>query len=326
MGKTAFSFVIPVYNEEAVLPLLLHRLARVTEKIDGRCEIIFVDDGSRDSSAIVLAELARTNPQYRYIRFARNFGHQIAVSAGLRAATGDAVIILDADLQDPPEVALDLIAKWREGYEVVYAQRTKRAGEPFLKKATAHVFYRALSRLSTIELPRDVGDFRLVDRAAVDAFLAMPEYNRYVRGMFAWIGFRQTSVPYERDPRAAGSTKYPLRKMLSLAANAIVSFSDAPLKAAIYVGAMISAAALAFGAYVVLRALFWTEGLVDGWASTVAIVSLLSGVNMLMTGIVGLYVGRIHSEVKNRPLYIVERRVGFDHAINEHSVPQKRSA
>lgn len=317
MREIIFSFVIPVYNEEAVIPLLLHRLERLLAMVDGAVEVIFVDDGSSDSSPLFLANLARTDTRYCYVRLARNFGHQIAITAGLEAARGQAVIIMDADLQDPPETVVAMIAKWREGYEVVYAQRISRTAETALKRASAHLFYRFVNRLAAIDIPPDVGDFRLVDRAAVDAFLRLPESNRYVRGMFAWIGFRQTSVPYERKGRAAGVSKYPLRKMLSLAASAVISFSDAPLRLAIWAGAMVSAGSLAYGVYVLSRALFWTDGLVDGWASTIAVISLLSGVNMLLTGLVGLYVGRIHTEVKRRPLYIVSRTVGFDaqHAI-----------
>jgi dolichol-phosphate mannosyltransferase len=312
MREIVFSFVIPIYNEEAVIPLLLRRLERLLADVGEPAEIIFVDDGSSDSSSVFLANLARTDSRYCYLRLARNFGHQIAITAGLEAARGQAVIIMDADLQDPPETALDMIAKWREGYEVIYAQRISRAAETPLKRATAHLFYRVINRLAAIEIPPDVGDFRLVDRVAVDAFLQLPETNRYVRGMFAWIGFRQTSVLYEREARAAGVSKYPLRKMLSLAASAIISFSDAPLRLAIWAGALVSAASLSYGGYVLLRALFWTDGLVDGWASTVIVISLLSGVNMLLTGVVGLYVGRIHAEVKRRPLYVVSRKIGFE--------------
>lgn len=314
MSAIDFSFVIPVYNEEAVIPLLLRRLELLIASIDGTCEVIFVDDGSRDSGSLFLANLARENRRYRYLRLARNFGHQIAITAGLEASIGRAVIIMDADLQDPPEVVHQMIAKWREGYEVVYAQRVSRAVESPFKRITAHLFYRLMTRLAAIEVPRDVGDFRLVDRAAVDAFLQLPETNRYVRGMFAWIGFNQAAVPYERDARAAGVSKYPLRKMIGLAANAIISFSDAPLRLAIWAGALVSLAALGYGGYAVARALLWSDGLVDGWASTVVVISLLSGVNMLLTGIVGLYIGRIHNEVKRRPLYVVSRRVGFEEA------------
>ena len=241
----------------------------------------------------------------------RNFGHQIAITAGIEAASGDAVIIMDADLQDPPEVVLDLIAKWKEGFEIVYARRLSRTGESHLKRWTASFFYRCLSLATAVDIPRNVGDFRLVDRAALDAFRAMPEHDRFVRGMFAWIGFRQTAVDYHRDARAAGSTKYPWRKMLRLAVDGVVGFSDVPLRLALWTGSIVSVGALLFGTYVLVLAVV-DKSLVSGWASTIVVLSLLSGVNLLMTGIVGLYVGRIHAEVKNRPLYIVARKVGFD--------------
>ncbi|WP_020179211.1 glycosyltransferase family 2 protein [Methylopila sp. M107] len=312
MSGKKISFVIPVYNEEAVLPILIRRLGLLLAKLDAPAEVIFVDDGGKDAGGVYLAELARNDPRYRYIALSRNFGHQVAITAGMEAATGDAVIVMDADLQDPPEVALELVAKWREGYEIVYARRERREGETVFKRWTASAFYRVVAKLSRVEIPRDVGDFRLVDRAALDAFLKMPEQNRFVRGMFAWVGFRQAEVLYRREARAAGVTHYPLRKMLSLAGSAIVSFSDAPLRLALWFGTLVSLGAMGYGAYVLVRALFWSDGLVEGWASTILITSFLSGINLLMTGIVGVYVGRIYSEAKRRPLYLVSRKIGFD--------------
>lgn len=314
MSGQTISFVIPVFNEEAVIPLLIRRLNTMFAELDATPEVIFVDDGGTDAGGVYLAELARRDPRYRYIALSRNFGHQVAITAGMEAATGDAVIVMDADLQDPPHVALDLIAKWREGFEVVYAKRAARDGETPFKRWTATAFYRIVNRLSSIDIPQDVGDFRLVDRAALDAFLKMPEQNRFVRGMFAWVGFRQTQVLYRREARAAGTTHYPLRKMLSLAGSAVVSFSDVPLRLALWAGSIVSLIAMGYGVYVLLRALFWSEGLVEGWASTILVVSMLSGVNLLMTGVVGVYVGRIYSEAKKRPLYLVSRKVGFDRA------------
>lgn len=312
MRSKLVSVVIPVFNEEAVLPQLVRRLNELIVVIEESVEIIFVDDGGSDAGGVFLAQLARTDPRYRYIALSRNFGHQVAITAGMEAARGDAVIVMDADLQDPPHVVLELLAKWREGYEVVYARRVARDGETIFKRWTASAFYRLINRLSRIEIPSDVGDFRLVDRAALDAFLQMPEQNRFVRGMFAWVGFRQTAVDYHREARFAGVTRYPLRKMLSLAGSAVVSFSDAPLRVALWIGASVSLLAMLYGVYVLLRALFWAEGLVNGWASTVLVVSMLSGMNLLMTGVVGVYVGRIYSEAKRRPLYLVSRRVGFE--------------
>jgi dolichol-phosphate mannosyltransferase len=305
-----YSIVVPVYNEEAVIPLLLKRLDALVAGLDAPAEVILVDDGSRDCSGIVLRARARDDAHYRYIRLTRNFGHQIAITAGMEAARGKAVIVMDADLQDPPEVVQEMIARWREGYDVVYARRVARDGESVLKRWTAACFYKILSRLSSVDIPQDVGDFRLVDRKVLDAFLAMPEQDRFVRGMFAWLGFRQTAVDFRRPARAAGETKYPLWKMVRLAANAVIGFSDVPLKMAIWAGLAVSGFALCVGFYAIAR--YLANEVVTGWTSTVVIVSFFSGINLLVTGIMGLYVGRIHAEVKRRPLYVVEERVGFD--------------
>jgi dolichol-phosphate mannosyltransferase len=310
-GGPKYSFVIPIFNEEAVLPILFRRLDQLMAKLDGPAEVILVDDGSRDAGSVYAAAKAKDDTRFRYMALSRNFGHQIAITAGIDAAAGDAVIVMDADLQDPPDVALDLIAKWKEGFEIVYARRISRAGESKLKLWTANLFYRFLRRATAVDIPRNVGDFRLVDRAALDTFRAMPERDRFVRGMFAWMGFRQTAVDYHREARAAGETKYGWRKMFRLAFDGIVGFSDAPLRLALWIGSLVSAGALLYGVYVLILAMV-DRSLVTGWASTIVILSLLSGVNLMMTGIVGLYVGRIHAEVKNRPLYVVARKVGFD--------------
>jgi dolichol-phosphate mannosyltransferase len=311
-GAVRYSIVIPIFNEEAVLPILLRRIDALMDKLDGPAETIFVDDGSTDCSSIVLEAKARDDHRCRYIGLTRNFGHQIAITAGMDAAKGDAVIVMDGDLQDPPEVVLDMIAKWKEGYHIVCGRRLAREGESAFKRWTAALFYRLLGRLCAIEIPNDVGDFRLIDGTALDAFRAMPEHDRFVRGMFAWLGFRAAEVVFSRPARAAGDSKYPLRKMLRLAVNGVIGFSDAPLRLAIWAGMSVSGLALLYGFYVIG---LWVTGshLVTGWSSTIVIVSFLCGINMLMTGIMGLYVGRIHAEVKGRPLYVVGRRVGFDH-------------
>jgi len=303
--------VIPIFNEEAVLPILLRRIDTLMDQLDGPAETIFVDDGSTDCSSIVLEAKARDDHRCRYVGLTRNFGHQIAITAGMDAAKGDAVVVMDGDLQDPPEVVLDMIAKWKEGYQIVCGRRLAREGESAFKRWTAGLFYRLLGRLSAIEIPSEVGDFRLVDRQALDAFRAMPEHDRFVRGMFAWLGFRAAEVAFRRPARAAGDSKYPLRKMLRLAVNGFIGFSDAPLRLAIWAGMSVSGLALLYGFYVIG---LWLTGssLVTGWSSTIVIVSFLCGINMLMTGIMGLYVGRIHAEVKGRPLYVVGRRVGFE--------------
>jgi polyisoprenyl-phosphate glycosyltransferase len=310
-GGTRYSVVVPVYNEQAVLPVLLRRLDLLAQSLDGPAEVIFVDDGSNDASPIVLQAKAKNDPRFRYIRLSRNFGHQVAITAGMDVATGDAVIVMDADLQDPPEVVGEMIARWKEGYEVVYGRRLSREGESKFKLWTADLFYKLLRRLSSTDIPRDTGDFRLVDRKVIDAFREMPEQDRFVRGMFAWLGFRQTEVAFHRLPRAAGATKYSLWKMVRLAANAALGYSDAPLRLAIWCGSAVSLLAMLYGLYVVALSLAHSH-LVEGWSSTIVIISFLCGLNMLMTGIMGLYVGRIHAEVKRRPLYVVAHRVGFD--------------
>jgi polyisoprenyl-phosphate glycosyltransferase len=306
-----YSMVIPIYNEEAVLPILLRRLDALLDALDAPAEAIFVDDGSRDAGPIVLEAKARADERYRFIKLSRNFGHQIAITTGMERAAGQAVIVMDADLQDPPEVALEMIAKWKEGFEIVYAERLSRDGESRFKRATADLFYRLLDKLSNVEIPRNVGDFRLVDRKALNSFLAMPERDRFVRGMFAWIGFRQTVVRFHRPPRAAGETKYSLAKMIRLAANGVVSFSDAPLRVALWAGLAISSLAILYGLWVIAR---WTmdADFARGWSSIVVLVAFLGGANMLMTGVMGVYVGRIYAEVKRRPLYIVDKAIGFE--------------
>jgi glycosyltransferase involved in cell wall biosynthesis len=317
-----FSIVIPVFNEEAVLPILLRRCDALMGELDGPAETIFVDDGSTDCTSIILRAKAKDDPRYRYIGLSRNFGHQVAITAGMDAATGDAVVVMDADLQDPPEVVLDMVARWKEGYDVVYARRLSREGENAFKRWTAHLFYRLLGSISAIRIPDDVGDFRLIDRKVADAFRRMPEHDRFVRGMFAWLGFRQTEVAFHRLPRAAGETKYPVWKMLRLAVAGAISFSDVPLRLAIWLGLSVSVFAVLYGGFVICQ-WFVDRSLVTGWASTIVVISFLSGINLLMTGVMGLYVGRIHAEVKRRPLYVIDARVGFDRADTAEPLPAR---
>lgn len=306
-----YSFILPIYNEEAVLPTLFTRLDRLMERLDGAAEVILVDDGSRDVSGLMAAARAKDDPRYRYVGLSRNFGHQIAITAGMDRAEGEAIVVMDADLQDPPEVVLEMIAKWREGYDIVYAKRASREGENWLKLATAQAFYKVLSALSDVDIPQNVGDFRLIDRKVLEAFKTMPERDRFVRGMFSWLGFRQTAVEFHREARAAGVTKYSLKKMMRLASDGVVGFSDKPLRIALWLGVLVSALAALFGCYVVALSLAGSGNLVPGWASLAVLTSLLAGMNLLTIGIVGLYVGRIHNEVKMRPLYVVGREVGF---------------
>jgi polyisoprenyl-phosphate glycosyltransferase len=324
-GGIRYSIVVPVFNEEAVLPVLLRRLDMLMDGLDGPAETIFVDDASTDCSSIILQGKAKDDPRCHYIGLSRNFGHQIAITAGMDAAAGQAVIIMDADLQDPPEVVGDMIARWRDGYEIVHGRRLSRDGESKFKRWTASLFYRVLTRLSSINIPRDVGDFRLVDRKVLEAFRAMPERDRFVRGMFAWLGFRQTEVTFHRLPRVAGETKYPFWKMLRLAVNGALSFSEAPLWLAIWCGSAVSALTMLYGLYVTV---LWLANshLVKGWSSTIVVISFLCGLNMLMTGIMGLYIGRIHAEVKRRPLYVISQKVGFERDGATMSVHQFRSA
>ena len=306
-----YSLVVPIFNEEAVLPVLLRRLDGLLPRLDGPAEVIFVDDGSTDTSPIVLEARARADNRFRLLRLSRNFGQQVAMTSGMARARGQAIVIMDADLQDPPEIMLDMIAKWREGFEIVYAQRLSRDGESPFKLVTANLFYRVMGKLSDVDLPQNVGDFRLVDRKALDSFLAMPERDRFVRGMFSWIGFRQTVVQFHRPARAAGETKYSLAKMIRLAASGLVSFSDAPLRAALWAGVAVCGIAAAYALFVVAA---WAAGahLERGWSSIIVVMTFLGGANMLMTGVLGVYIGRIHSEVKRRPLYFVDREIGFE--------------
>ena len=309
-----FSFVIPFMNEEAVLPELLTRMTQLMADINDQSEVVLIDDGSRDKSAEIIAVHALQDPRVKLIRLSRNFGHQIAVTAGLDAVKGQAIIIMDADLQDPPEVVHDLIEKWREGFEIVHAQRQVREGETIFKRLSANLFYRMFSKLSSVDIPRNVGDFRLIDERVLQAIRSMPERDRFLRGMFAWVGFRQTLVQFDRAERLAGETKYPLKKMLRLAMDGVVSFSDAPLRLALWLGAIVSFGAIGYGMYILALALF-TDVLIAGWASTIVILSFLSGVNLLISGLIGLYVGRIHTESKQRPLYFVSETIGLTEVV-----------
>ena len=307
----AYSIVIPIFNEETVLPTLIDRLDAVLSRLDASAEVIFVDDGSTDRGADIVVDKAERDSRYRLVSFSRNFGHQVAIIAGMDLACGRAAIVMDADLQDPPELLLEMIAKWKSGYEIVVAERLSREGENLFKRLSADLFYRVLRRLAAADIPRNVGDFRLVDRKVLDVLKRMRERDPFVRGMFGWMGFRQTSIPFHRPSRAYGDTKYPFRRMVSLSLHGIIGFSDTPLRLALWLGFGISAIAGFLCIYFVTLTLY-DHTLVQGWASTVVIISFLCGVNLLMTGIVGLYVGRIHTEVKNRPLYVITQMVGFE--------------
>ena len=314
------SLVFPIFNEEAVIPTLMGRLEQVVADLEatddgalrGRIEAIFVNDGSRDGSALLLRDAARRYPWARVLQFSRNFGHQIAVTAGMQYARGAAVVIMDADLQDPPELLPEMLRLWREGWEVVYAVRTERAGETAFKKLTASLFYRVLRSLTNVDIPSDTGDFRLMDRKVVDALNRMGEQHRFLRGMAAWVGFRQIGLPYKRDARAAGETKYPFRKMFRLAMDAVCSFSLAPLKLAMNLGWTIAGLSILYGVVTIFRYAFTSGKFQPGWASLVVVMSFLSGVQLITLGLIGEYIGRIYDEVKGRPLFLVSEEIGFE--------------
>jgi polyisoprenyl-phosphate glycosyltransferase len=310
------SVVVPCYNEEAVIGLTHPRLKAVLEGMgsdDGfSYEIIYVDDGSRDKTASLLGQIGEADPNVRLVFLSRNFGHQAAVTAGLDHALGDCAVIIDADLQDPPELITEMVARWREGYDVVYGQRTDRDGESAFKVSTARMFYRGLNAMSDIDIPLDVGDFRLIDRCVLDAIADMPERDRFLRGMVSWVGFRQTALPYRRAPRAAGESKYPLIKMVRFAVDGVLSFSLAPLRFVISLGAWIVFAAVLAIIYAGLNRIF-TQEWVSGWTLLFIAIMFMGGVQLVVLGVIGEYVGRIYMASKSRPLYIVKRKHGFAH-------------
>lgn len=305
-----YSVVVPLYNEELVIQETYRRLKKVMDSTNESYEIIFVNDGSRDKTAELAKEICSQDEHIKFISFSRNFGHQLAITAGMDNSRGNAVVVIDADLQDPPEVMLKMIEKWKEGYEVVYGRRTKRKGETFFKKFTAKMFYRTLNSLTDVDIPVDTGDFRLIDRKVCDALKTVPERNRYVRGLISWLGFKQIGVEFVREERFAGETKYPLKKMIKFAMDAITSFSYKPLKMATYAGSIISGLSFLYLLFVLFERLF-TSFTVPGWSSIAALTLFFNGVTFIMLGIIGEYVGRIYDEAKGRPLYIIGEKKGF---------------
>lgn len=304
MKKPTFTVIAPIYNELENIPELYPRIRDVMDQTGEPWELILVDDGSSDGSTEVIRKLAENDSRVRPVIFARNFGHQIAVTAGVDYSRGDAVVIIDADLQDPPEVILDLIAKWREGYQVVYAVREEREGETWFKKTTAALFYRLIHAITNVNIPLDTGDFRLMDQKVVVVMKQMREKHRFLRGMSAWVGFKQVGVNYKRKPRHAGSSKYPLKKMIQFALNAITSFSYFPLQLATFIGFIAAGlSVIAIPIIVILRLTTGTALL--GQATTLVMVLFLGGVQLISLGIIGEYIGRIYDESKDRPLYIV---------------------
>jgi len=319
-NRFCLSVVIPCFNEEHVLSLTYHRLIEALDSKDFRLQIIFVDDGSTDNTAELLASFAKDDPRISIMQLSRNFGHQAAISAGLAHADGDAVVIMDADLQDPPEIVVQMIEKWLDGADVVYGVRTKRK-EPFLKRVGYSFYYRAFQRLSNIDSPIDAGDFSLVDRRVLNVVMGLPEKNRFFRGLRAWSGFRQVGIEYERHARAAGGSKYPLRKLIGLAKDGIFNFSTVPLTGVFYLGLLMSSLAFATLLFVLVLRIFnipifgMRASDVQGFSTTILTVLLIGGIQLVSTGVLGEYIGRIYNETKGRPTYVIRNKVGTPDAV-----------
>jgi glycosyltransferase involved in cell wall biosynthesis len=325
MSQCELSLVIPVYNEEETLPELDRRLGEFLGQvplIGDRWEVVFIEDGSRDRSRELLTAMAAREPRYKVIAFSRNFGHQMAITAGVDRAEGNAVVVMDADLQDPPQVVTQMLERFREGFDVVYGVRRKRHGETLFKKLTAAVFYRLMRAMTGVAIPVDAGDFRLMSRAVVLTLRALKEQHRFVRGMVAWVGFRQTAVYYDREARFAGETKYPLTKMLRFAVDGITSFSVVPLRIATWLGLLAGLAAVGVGIWSVFVK-FFVMGTVPGWTTIMIAVAMGSSAQLLMTGLLGEYVGRIYEEIKRRPLYVVERELNIPAERSQLGAPER---
>ncbi|PEC23574.1 glycosyltransferase family 2 protein [Bacillus cereus] len=305
------SVVVPMYFEEEVAQECYTRLKSVMLQNNINYEFVFVNDGSTDRTMDILSEIAANDYRTKIVNFARNFGHQIAVTAGIAAAKGDAIVIIDADLQDPPEVIPELIAKWEEGYEVVYAKRKQRKGETWFKLLTAKYFYKFLNYMSDIDIPKDTGDFRIIDRKVADVFNQMTERNRFIRGMMSWVGFRQTYVEYERDERFAGETKYPLKKMIKFASDGIIAFSTKPLRIVMSLGLLSVLISIIVLLYTITVKIIGNDTQ-TGWASIMVAITFFSGIQLLGLGIVGQYIARIYDESKNRPIYIVKETINIE--------------
>jgi dolichol-phosphate mannosyltransferase len=315
--RPVVSVVAPVYNEEQLLPEFYRRVVEVLESLGESFELVLVNDGCKDSSPEIMRQLHEQDERVKVIHFSRNFGHQLAITAGTDYASGDAVVIIDSDLQDPPELIPELVAKWREGYEVIYAVRSEREGETWFKKITATFFYRLIKGITNVDIPVDTGDFRLMDRRVVNSLSGIREYHRFVRGLSVWVGFKQTGVPYRRAARTAGETKYPFRKMLRFALDGITSFSYLPLQLATYLGFLVAFISIIGIILAIILRLSGSEAFV-GQASTLVSVLFLGGVQLIFLGIIGEYLGRIYDEVKRRPLYIVSEALGFNDQDNQN--------
>ncbi|MEQ8153622.1 MAG: glycosyltransferase family 2 protein [Clostridiaceae bacterium] len=305
------SVVVPMYFEQDVAEECYSRLKKTVEENNINYEFIFINDGSTDRTLEILKKIGNVDKNVKIIDFARNFGHQVAVTAGIFHAKGDAVVLIDADLQDPPELIVDMIHKWQEGYDVVYGKRAKRKGESAFKLITAKYFYKFLEAMSEIKIPKDTGDFRLMDRKVVEAFKMMPERNRFIRGMVSWIGFKQTFIEYQRDERYAGETKYPLKKMIRFASDGIISFSSKPLKLVTDLGIITILVSFALLIYIIFEKLF-LKSTIEGWASIMVGITFFSGIQIFSLGIIGSYISRIYDESKNRPLYFIKEKINFE--------------
>jgi len=301
------SIVVPVYNEELIIEALRNRLVAVASSITEDYEIIFVNDGSRDTSLLKLKEVCAENPKLHYISFSRNFGHQIAISAGMDFARGNAIVTIDGDLQDPPELMTEMYAQYQQGYKVIYAKRSKRKGESFFKLFTAKMFYRLMARLVSFDIPLDVGDYRMISRDVLTYVKKMKEYDKYLRGQIAWLGFKSTYVEYERDERKFGTTNYPFKKMLRLAFNGITAFSDSPLKLATSMGFTVCLLSFIILMYAVYMFIFDHQNVLPGWASTIVSITFIGGVQLLCLGMIGEYISRIINNVRARPLYVIDQ-------------------
>ena len=301
------SIVVPVFNEEQIIEELQRRMVAAAEAITPNYEIIFVNDGSKDASLLKLKAVCDLNPKLHYISFSRNFGHQIAITAGMDYARGNAIVTIDGDLQDPPELIPEMYREYQNGYKVIYAKRSKRKGESFFKLITAKMFYRLMARLVSFEIPLDVGDFRLISRDVLDYLKKMKEYDKYIRGQIAWLGFRSTYVMFERDERKYGKTNYPFKKMLRLAFNGITAFSDSPLKVATGLGFIVCGLSFLILMYAIYVYIFAHERVLPGWASIIVSITFLGGVQMLCLGMIGEYISRIINNVRDRPLYVIDQ-------------------
>jgi polyisoprenyl-phosphate glycosyltransferase len=316
--KPRFSIVIPIYNEERILPELHRRLQESTGRLGGDIEVILIDDGSRDASFGIMKQIHGEDPRFKAVHLSRNFGHQIAISAGLDLASGDAVLIMDGDLQDPPELLSAMVDHWKNGYQVVYTVKRSRK-EHRLKRIAFRSFYRLMQALSTVKIPLEAGNFSLLDRSVVDVLRSMPERHRYISGMRAWAGFSQIGVEYDRDARFAGKAQMSFGKLVELALDGIFSFSQAPLRMAVYIGLASAGVSFLGGLFVLYEKLF-TDRAILGWASTIVSIAFLGGLILMTLGIIGEYIGRIYDEVKQRPLYIIGETLGF----GEKSAPSAR--